>query len=209
LIEVLLIRHAQSEANINAHLVGGRTETTPLSPLGQQQAQQLGSLLYSNAKKPTKIIASPAVRAQQTARIVMAEFVDMPAIETVHEVHEMSQGTFEGQPREQVYTAKARQRMEVSGKAFKLDCPEAESMDDVAKRMNTFITQTVQQAQAGDMVFIFTHGVAISCYVSHVLNLNHEETFQLTRRLPNASVTKLLFTNSEYHPEIVYVGKTA
>jgi probable phosphoglycerate mutase len=70
---VLLVRHGQSVANS-----GGRTadpDTNPLTALGQAQAKDFAGRV---ACKPTLIVTSPFLRAQQTAEPLRQRFPEVP-----------------------------------------------------------------------------------------------------------------------------------
>ncbi len=67
---LILIRHAQSEGNA-ANIVQGWTDS-PLSELGQQQAQRLGAWLARNQITADFLFSSPLLRAYHTARAVGA-----------------------------------------------------------------------------------------------------------------------------------------
>lgn len=78
-----LLRHGQSEGNVardaaeqdglEAVDLGGRDADVPLSALGERQAVAFGRWLAEqpDGARPTVVVASPYVRAQQTARLVL------------------------------------------------------------------------------------------------------------------------------------------
>jgi broad specificity phosphatase PhoE len=191
-MKILLIRHAQSQANVNKHLVGGRSSDVPLSPLGVEQADQLGTLLKSFDGMLARVVSSPAVRTQETARLSLQLLSEVPTIQIETAVEEMSQGRFEGRPRDEVYTDEIKEQIELLGKDFSLPDEGAESMNDVA--------------QPDDTVLVYTHGIAICCYIGRLLGLSQQEIFERTRQLPNASYTELVFSESSDTPEIRAFG---
>src|SRR4051812_6652127 len=79
--EVYLFRHAQTEMNINEHLVGGRSNEARLTTLGVEQAKRLGKLLLEKNIIPTEIFASIAIRAIDTAVLALEQMrLDDPVI---------------------------------------------------------------------------------------------------------------------------------
>jgi len=77
-----IVRHGQSAGNVARDVaheaghsvidIGVRDVDVPLSPLGERQAKALGQWFASlpNAEKPEIVLASPYVRARQTARFI-------------------------------------------------------------------------------------------------------------------------------------------
>lgn len=78
MLKVLLVRHAQCEMNLVVNeRIGGRTNHSPLTSLGEQQARALGAHLRAVLQRDgiapqlVQFHSSTAVRALDTARIVM------------------------------------------------------------------------------------------------------------------------------------------
>lgn len=72
-VRVLLIRHAQSQTNASKDtLHNGRHLHVPLSPQGVDQAVALGRRLGDLGTTLHRVVASEAVRAQQTAEHMLA-----------------------------------------------------------------------------------------------------------------------------------------
>ena len=70
MLDIYLIRHAESEMNNNCHLIGGRSNSTPLSKTGVYQANLLGKRLKQSGVVFDNIYSSSAKRTQETARNV-------------------------------------------------------------------------------------------------------------------------------------------
>ena len=70
--ELYLIRHGESQMNTNTHLIGGRSNETPLTKRGIRQTQLLGEYLLRNDILPMAVFASPAIRTVETARHTLA-----------------------------------------------------------------------------------------------------------------------------------------
>jgi len=71
-----IIRHGKAEKDSDT----GRDEDRPLRKRGERQASFLGDLLSSPERRPTLLLASPAVRARETARLIAAEVGVEPAL---------------------------------------------------------------------------------------------------------------------------------
>ena len=66
-MDLLLWRHAEAED-------GFPDETRKLTPRGEQQAKQMAKWINKHAPKDLRIIASPALRCQQTAQALGQPF---------------------------------------------------------------------------------------------------------------------------------------
>ena len=66
-MDLLLWRHAEAED-------GFPDETRKLTPRGEQQAKQMAKWINKHAPKELRIIASPALRCQQTAQALGRPF---------------------------------------------------------------------------------------------------------------------------------------
>jgi len=72
-MQLLFIRHAQSLGNQAGRMQGH--SDAPLSVMGQQQAEALGTYLRQQSWKPTHIYASPLRRAIETAERLLASLI--------------------------------------------------------------------------------------------------------------------------------------
>lgn len=88
------VRHGKTEFNQNKVMQGG-TVDSPLLPEGIESAKLVGGYLHDVPFK--KVLVSPQTRAQDTAKILLAEHQDNLAIETIADLREMEFGTWDGQ----------------------------------------------------------------------------------------------------------------
>jgi hypothetical protein len=95
-VRILLIRHAESEANLRKGEIGGRQNSVSLSAAGVEQAKLLGSRLRAEHKRIDEVHASVATRATETARLACAE-AGFPSERIIpqEQVVEQSQGSWE------------------------------------------------------------------------------------------------------------------
>ena len=92
-VRVLLIRHGESEANLQAgQIVGGRDVATPLSATGEEQARLLGERLLRDGLRVDAVYASHAVRARKTADIACAAAAIRQRVRIEPRLVEFSQG---------------------------------------------------------------------------------------------------------------------
>ena len=80
-LRLLLVRHAESEANLAAHLIGGRSNDARLTPCGRAQAERLGERLRALLHDPSvSLHSSSALRALETALIAVTRPGDGRAV---------------------------------------------------------------------------------------------------------------------------------
>lgn len=74
-MDLILWRHAEAEEGLN-------DQARPLTEKGLRQAKKMAAFLKSHLPADTRILVSPAVRTQQTAAALTADFVTEPEINT-------------------------------------------------------------------------------------------------------------------------------
>lgn len=203
--EIYLIRHAETVMNINPHLVGGRSNESPLTDRGVEQAKQLGRTLLAEQVFPTKVFVSPAIRTLETARYSLSEMGLAAKEVIVHdEIQELSQGVWEGEQRAEVYTDTVLEDIARLGKDFKLE--GGESMNDVGIRMHRWMAETFSEParQENTRYFVYTHGNAIKCLASLLQGLSHKQTYET--EIGNTSIS--LFTGHSETWEVAYLNRS-
>ncbi|MDB5185604.1 MAG: uncharacterized protein JWL85_127 [Candidatus Saccharibacteria bacterium] len=203
-VELHCFRHAESEANVNWHLISGRSNETPLTPLGIDQAKALGRYLVANEILPDVVYASPAERTLQTAHYALNE-MGLDIKPTTHDgLQEMDMGLWVGQPRDHVYSEAVLAEIERLGKDFKAE--GGQSMNEVGEQMFR-VASEVANLHADDSrtlrIFFFAHGVAIRCLASHIHNWSQTQTYEA--HTPNASDSKFTMRNGMW--QLNYLGK--
>jgi probable phosphoglycerate mutase len=172
---LVLIRHAESQMNAEfPHLIGGRTNHSPLSPRGIEQAHVLGQRFKKQNFNPDIWIASPAVRTMHTTQIVLEELDIKPDLLVDEDIQEVHQGNWEGFDRIDTYHAGVLAEMEQKSWHFK--APNGESQYEVEQRMVGFATKC-RELFPGKTIAVFSHGVAIKCLMRHVQDWNPKKTY--------------------------------
>lgn len=72
-MELILWRHAEAEEN-------PEDDARELTGKGKKQARKIAKWLSKRVEKPVRVVASPAVRAQQTAAAYDSDFETDPAV---------------------------------------------------------------------------------------------------------------------------------
>lgn len=187
---IWFIRHGESEANRNLHLVTGRSNHTPLSPAGREQAQALGNALRECGYQPDAVYASPAVRTVTTADLALQAMGITDPARLDDRLQELDQGEWTGLPRDEVYPAN-QAAIDAAGVNFRP--PGGESMHDVGVRMHDWSLDIARRLPGGE-VLAFTHGVAIRCLIGLEENWPEKRIWQT--HTDNTSVTSMLVTDN-------------
>jgi broad specificity phosphatase PhoE len=171
-----LVRHGQSTGNVaHAAATAARSERleldtrdmdVPLSDLGREQAAALGRWLGRRPQNelPTVVLASPYLRAQQTARIALdacGGAVAALPVRSDERLRDRDLGVFDGLTLRGIQAqfpdlAALRTRL---GKFYQRP-PGGEAWTDVLLRLRS-VHQTLVHEHSGERVVIFSHDVVV------------------------------------------------
>ncbi len=201
-----IVRHGQSAGNLardRAHEAGAirieldqRDVDVPLSPLGRDQADALGRWFAAGKGngRPDVILASPYVRAQDTAR----RFRDAGGADPGEPVcvderlREKEFGVLDGLTTAGIRTLAPEQAefRRLLGKFYHRP-PGGESWCDVIFRLRSLL-DTVSLHYRGRRVMIVAHQVVVLCLRYVIENLSEEEILAIDREgdVANCSVTE-------------------
>jgi broad specificity phosphatase PhoE len=190
------VRHGESELNRQPRLIGGRSETTPLSSRGEDQSRRLGARLRDEGTEIDLFFSSPLPRAQETTRHI-CEGIGYPVdqVETVGELTELSQGLWEGQNRDEIYSAERLRYINTKGPLF--TPPEGESQRMVERRVSSWLEDRVifnpQLVQAKPIlnVMVVSHALTLKCLFHYILGFNDRLTYRV--QLDNCSLSRFVF----------------
>ena len=205
-----IVRHGQSAGNVARDAaeaaslplidIATRDVDTPLSPLGEEQARALASWFASLPAKqrPTAILASPYVRAKQTAaavRDVSRAAGHELTFRLDERLREKEFGILDRLTKfgiQEKYPQLADQRNHV-GK-FYFRPPGGESWCDVILRLRSVI-DTLTRDYRGERVLIVAHQVIVNCFRYLLERLDEGEILAIDKQLdvPNCSVTSYEF----------------
>lgn len=166
-LDLYLFRHGESELNVkdigNEATIGGRSPHINLSERGIQQAKALGHELKRRGTSFDYLYSSPTVRAEHTAKIV-AGAIGFPAdkILTSEALHEVSNGSWEGKLKKEVYTPEVI--AQINANNWQFIPPNGESQQQVANRMYDFIYQNFiekKDLSSNISVGLATHGTSM------------------------------------------------
>ena len=132
MLTFVLTRHGLTDRSDPEQHLGQRIDVG-LSVAGRAQAVALAGRI--GAGHFDRIIASPLLRARETARAVAGD----RAVELDPRLMEMDYGRWEGLTYEQIDATDAPYRASWEADPVGLRCPDGESGEDVARRARTFL----------------------------------------------------------------------
>ena len=216
--EIWLVRHGQSQGNVvrEAQRTPGqelldipdRDMDVPLSELGEEQAASFGRWLATQAHTPDVIIASPYLRAAQTAEGVRAAAGLTSRVHLDERLRERELGildllTWHGVQVRFPDEAKRRERL---GKFYHRP-PGGESWVDVALRLRS-LRDSLAREHEGKRVLIVSHEVPILIMRYLMEDLTEQAVLGMGGTLPNCSLTRYVM-DAEGRPIADLVGWTA
>ena len=187
-MRLVLIRHAESEANTRLDVVGGQVNETPLTQKGIGQAELLGKRLLKQQIQFKEVHSSIAVRAAHTARLAcQTAGFDLNKIQYTDTLVEISQGVWTGMPRTEVYTPETLGI--ISQNPWEFKPPQGESQRDVEERAWGYLEQNIfsRTWQPEDRVAVFAHGIVIKCIIKRMLSSEPAMTWRIN--IENTSLT--------------------
>lgn len=190
---LLLIRHGESLSNAG-RFFAGQTDT-PLSKLGQRQAELTGE--YLKDSHIDAFYASDLSRAYATG-LAAAKRHDLPVIPSTH-LREIHCGEWEGLTYDEI-DARYPQAYDVWKQNIGLvRIPGGETPEHVQARIYAFL-EAVCKTHPGQTVCIATHAFAIRVFTLQVLNLPLERMTE--HPFPsNASVTTVTYEDGKFSLE--------
>ncbi|WP_432245027.1 histidine phosphatase family protein [Arthrobacter sp. G.S.26] len=210
-VELLLIRHGESEGNIAASAadqaavevidVPARDADVSLSGTGRDQAAALGRALASFPpdRVPDLVVSSPYARARQTARIAVEKAGWPLQLRTDERLRDRELGILDMLTRygvEQRFPAEAERRLWL-GKLYYRP-PGGESWADVALRLRSVLAE-LNTAGTGHRVVLVCHDAVILLFRYVLEGMSEEELLDLAAGTSvfNASITR--FVRPEGH----------
>ncbi|MFF1830065.1 histidine phosphatase family protein [Paenarthrobacter sp. NPDC058040] len=203
-VELLLIRHGESEGNVaatEARVAGlevidvpARDADVKLSSTGQEQAKALGTALAKIAEeqRPDAVVSSPYARARQTAEIAIEGADWQTTILTDERLRDRELGildTLTSRGVQARFPEEAERRLWL-GKLYYRP-PGGESWADVALRLRSVLGE-LNTLNSGRRVMLVCHD-AVILLIRYVLEgMSEDEILDLaaTTSVLNASITR-------------------
>ena len=180
---LLIVRHGRTGANARGLLLG--REDPPLDEVGEAQAAALAAAVAGGRFGPvTAVVASPLLRAQQTAGHVAGE-LGLPVL-TDERLIEIDYGELEGTPVSGVPESTWREwRADVHFRP-----PKGESLAELGERVRECCEDWAVREPAGGTVVLVSHVSPIKAAVAWALGV--DDGISWRAHLDTASITRVL-----------------
>ncbi len=208
------IRHAESERNLESHLVGGRCPTVPLSQRGMLQAAALGERLRDEKIPIDFAYTSPTMRAYDTAAIALTTIhYPLDAIVQVEALNEINQGDWEAERRDNVYHRNNLLYIMRKGPTFAP--PNGESQERVEQRITNWVHDTFiynrefVRSHNKASIAIFSHAITLKALFHSIMGFDRR--FIYLMHCDNASISEFTYNERGWQPkrinDVAHVNK--
>ena len=191
---ILLIRHGECYMNLElADKIGGRSNASRLTPLGEAQSVALGRHLRATLCPPAaelRCFSSTARRALDTGRIVLEELgMDPAGLAASEALLEQDMGDWEGAPRADCYTPANLALIAADTHGFA--APGGESQLAVEERMMRHLLGAVLEAAPPGRApaLVVGHGMAFKCVLRPILGSDARMSRKIA--LHNTAITEI------------------
>jgi broad specificity phosphatase PhoE len=193
---VFLVRHGVTDWHREGRLVGQRD--IPLNADGTAQAREAGDLLGEEGIG--EILASPLLRAVQSAEIIAARFG--ADVTRDPRLGELRYGRWEGLTHEQLAASPDYQRFRNAPLTERL--PGGETLAQARDRAVGAVEQALRDVPAGERLAIVTHASIIRILVGHYLGMSLDTCHRL--HIPPGSLSVLSFRDDREPPRVLAIG---
>ncbi len=157
-VRLLLVRHGQSEGNRVRQF--SRDNHVDLTEQGEEQAREVGRLIATRFA-PTRMVASPYLRTQRTARLLAEALGHFGPIDTEHGLREREIGALAGAP----YTAMGEHPDFDPDRFWEWRPPGGESLADVVARAGPVVDDLLVRKEQSVVV---SHGGVMLALRAHI-----------------------------------------
>ena len=184
-MKIYLIRHGQTNRNIEANEYIGQPEEEPLTELGRKQASLLGERLKKENLTFKEIYCSPYSRAKETCEIACSKFTEQKPT-YIDALREYSTGKATSKKREEIITFDLLNKMSELGMHFSYE--DGESLFQVQRRVCDWFYGVMEQYKnTNEKIAIFSHGMTIKCLIQYIMGFDHRLTWRLS--LDNTAIS--------------------
>jgi len=194
--KVFLVRHGVTEWHRERRVLGQRD--IPLNDDGLAQSEAVASALAP--LKIAEVIASPLVRAVQTAELI-GEQVNIQVARDPRFI-DFRVGRWEGMTYDDVAASPQYQRFLVDPMSESI--PGGESMADIRRRSVSGLDQALEDSPSGDGIVIVTHAGIIRVLLTYYAGSSPANYHRI--RVSPGSVSVLSFTDDKQLPRILGIN---
>lgn len=189
------VRHGQTELNAANRVQGGDIDS-PLLEQSRTDAIKTGLALK---KAPiTKVIASPQLRAKETAQLIMSQFDSHPPLEEDDFLKELGFGEWEGKyiiELQEKYPELLRQ-LRKEPHRYNPSSFGGETYPDLISRGTQSVLYHLENNPGSDLLFV-GHSVTLTATILSLVGFPLEKIRSQTP-MENTSITRLVHNQNEF-----------
>ena len=197
-MEIILVRHAQSEGNAQG-LYSGITDDN-LTDLGKKQADQVAKYLAATLTKVEKVYSSPLVRAFDTAKLI-SKYLLLAEPELDNRLAEIDLGVWEGQPAQALEASNSDLIEKWKEDPFEVEVPGAEKVNSVKSRIFEFCEEVSKMGLS--RIVVVSHATVIHSLLIPLLGREGKEFWSI--RIDNAGISIIEWDS---HPQVISINQT-
>lgn len=193
-LDIYLVRHAESEMQTKPHLICGRYPHTPLTERGREEARLLGERFAREKRRFDEICISPTIRVYQTLDILRQFIGSEDSLVITDALHEIHRGEmWDGKERNLLFEADPDVSARADRHGVDFCLPGGETMREVGMRMMQWAMEQVALHQKTPYsILAGSHCVAINCLVWALFG--KKDAFALHPKIENTSITHIRYT---------------
>lgn len=170
---LLLVRHGQSQYNLENRFTGGRD--IALTPLGEEEARLAGEKLMGI--RVDVAYTSVLIRAVESLRIILAAMGE-PQVNVVKDaaLNERWYGTLEGLNKAETAQKYGRAQVETWRRSYEVSPPGGESLKKTYERVIPYYKAEVEpRLKGGENVLIVAHGNSLRALMMYLEGISPEK----------------------------------
>lgn len=203
-MKIFLIRHGESEHNVDRHLMAHTHDSKhALTSKGRKQAELTGEFMKDKLNEKSVFYVSPYLRTMETAQAIYSKLPQTIPFYESPLIREWELGNlydFNNRP------PALKKEFKAAG-SFYFRYHHGESMADVYLRATLFVSTVIQrleQRQKYENLVVVTHAALLEMIKGVLMNWTVERMTDF-KPVENASVTLIGEIDGEYHDEKIFV----
>jgi len=176
---LVLVRHGQSEWNAKNLFTGWKNPG--LTPAGEKEAANAGSLIKERNIKFSVMFTSALKRAQITGQMILSG-IDQKHIEVIRDqaLNERDYGDLAGLNKDDARKEWGEEQVHIWRRSYDVPPPGGESLKNTAERVLPYFNSSIlTKILEGQNILIAAHGNSLRSLVMQLDNLSKEEVIAL------------------------------
>ena len=176
---LVLVRHGQSEWNAKNLFTGWKDPG--LTPAGEKEAANAGSLIKERDIKFSEMFTSALKRAQITGQMIL-KGINQTHIEVIKDqaLNERDYGDLAGLNKDDARKEWGEEQVHIWRRSYDIPPPGGESLKDTAERVLPYFNSSIlPKILEGQNILIAAHGNSLRSLVMQLDNLSKEEVIAL------------------------------